>query len=196
MTYVSISPLRYVYFPLHHLSSQQPYLSFYMICAPISWCSDHVQHQKLNTKQRDVCNSRHLENNEAFTAIYGYSYSHVYKDYVDIIKSITNKCQSDSCLLLYFEIYLKKRTAMYRVGNGDCNNWTCTCTITYQTEVLMILVVTVCLLAKAIVSLGFTNSRPIQRYISPVFTIFLFWEGGWGWLKGGKLMNQEHVIHR
>lgn len=142
MIYMSISPLCYVYFPLHHLSSQQSYLSLYLICAPISWCSDHVQHQKLNTKQLDVCNSRHLENNEAFMAIYEYSYIHVYKDCVYIIKSITNKCQSDSCLLLYFEIYLKKKTAIYSVGNGDC-----TCTITYQTEVLMILVINVCLLA-------------------------------------------------
>lgn len=115
MTYVSISPLCYVYIPLHHVSSQQPFLSLYLICAPISWCSDHIQHQKLNTK----CNSRHLENNEAFTAIYGYSYIHVYKDYIDINMSITNKCQSDSCLLLYFEIYLKKKTAIYSVGNGD-----------------------------------------------------------------------------
>jgi len=140
MSYISISPLCYVYFPLHHLSSQQPYLSLYLICAPISWCSDHVQHQKLNTK----CNSRHLENNEAFTAIYGYSYIHVYKDYVGINKSIINKCQSDSCLLLYLEIYLKKKTSIYSVENGGCNNWTCTCTITYQTEVLMILLITVC----------------------------------------------------
>lgn len=143
MSYISISPLCYVYFPLHYLSSQQPYLSLYLICAPISWCSDHIQHQKLNTK----CNSRHLENNEAFTAIYGYSYIYVYKDYVDINKSIINKGQSDSCLLRYLEIYLRKKTAVYSVGNGGCNNWTCICTITYQTEVLMILLITVYLLA-------------------------------------------------
>jgi hypothetical protein len=55
-------------------------------------------------------------------AIYGYSYIYVYKDYVDINKSIINKGQSDSCLLLYLEIYLKKKTAVYSVENGGCNN--------------------------------------------------------------------------
>lgn len=35
---------------------------------------------QIKRKQWDVCNARHLENNETFVAMYGYSYILVYKD--------------------------------------------------------------------------------------------------------------------
>lgn len=97
-----ITPTLYcIFFTVSHGSPATiPFVSWYV--PPSAEVSDHVQHHKLNRKQWDVCNSRHLENNEAFVAMYGYSYTLYTRTYINIVcRSRTNNSVNLSVFCLY-----------------------------------------------------------------------------------------------